>query len=143
MAKKKKKRVVKQGQPPASQPELASFEVSLHELEQIVSELESGNLSLSDSLEKYETGIKNLKICHQILEHAENRIRLLTGVDEDGAVTTTEFDAQETEMHQRGEKRTFQRVESTSDGDGHGREIDGDLDGEEDVEDHDDPGSLF
>lgn len=122
MAKKKKKRVVaKPGKQNAdaslnaqddvaseSPPKLASFETSLHELEEIVAELESGQLSLADSLSKYESGIRNLKACHQILESAENRIRLLTGVGKDGTPQTTEFDSQKTELYQRSDKRSMQ-----------------------------------
>lgn len=91
----------------ASPDGLQSFEQSLHDLEKVVSELESGNLTLSDSLAKYEEGIKNLKTCHRILESAENRIRLLTGVDRDGNPLTQEFDESATELNQRAEKKKF------------------------------------
>lgn len=121
MAKKKKKRVVSKSENQNSKatgatpeeldsnatPKLASFEGSLHDLEMIVAELESGQLSLADSLAKYESGIRNLKTCHQILENAENRIRMLTGVGKDGTPQTTEFDAQKTELYQRSDKRSM------------------------------------
>ena len=119
MAKKKKKKVVDQSERESAKPdqavEIASFEDSLNELEQIVAELEAGNLSLADSLEKYEKGIRNLKSCHQILEHAENRIRILTGVNRDGTATSEDFDVQKTELHDRSEKRIDDRSPNLDD----------------------------
>src|SRR5215470_5717111 len=62
----------------------SSFEDSLKELEKIVGELESGKLGLSDALARYEEGVKHLKGCQQLLEMAERKIELLSGVDADG-----------------------------------------------------------
>lgn len=124
MPKKKKIRV--KAKKDSGGEEIGSFEESLHELESIVRELESGNLSLADSLEKYEVGIKNLKSCHRILEAAENRIRLLTGVDREGNPVTEDFEGQETELYERSSKRTIRSV---------------DEEDEDDV--MDDEGSLF
>ena len=60
------------------------FETSLAEVEQIVAKLESGELGLTESLEQYETGIKQLKRCHALLDAAEQRVSLLSGFDADG-----------------------------------------------------------
>lgn len=60
------------------------FEESLSEVEQIVSQLESGELGLTASLEKYERGIRRLKQCHEILNAAEQRVSVLSGFDADG-----------------------------------------------------------
>jgi exodeoxyribonuclease VII small subunit len=60
------------------------FETSLAEVEQIVAGLESGELGLTESLEQYETGIKQLKRCHALLDAAEQRVSLLSGFDADG-----------------------------------------------------------
>jgi exodeoxyribonuclease VII small subunit len=60
------------------------FETSLAEVEQIVAKLESGELGLSESLEQYETGIKQLKRCHALLDAAEQRVSLLSGFDAEG-----------------------------------------------------------
>ena len=70
----------------------ASFEESLEELERIVAELESGKLGLSDALERYELGVKHLKSCQQLLQRAERKIELLSGVDADGNPITQPFD---------------------------------------------------
>ena len=43
-----------------------SFESNLINLEKIVSELESGQLSLEESLEKYKKGIDLVKKCNTI-----------------------------------------------------------------------------
>jgi exodeoxyribonuclease VII small subunit len=70
----------------------ACFEDSLAELEMIVAELESGKLGLSDALSRYEHGVKHLKACQQLLQRAERRIELLSGVDADGNPITQPFD---------------------------------------------------
>ena len=46
------------------------FEEALKKLEKIVDDLESGNLSLDDALDKYEEGIKLSKMCAKKLEAA-------------------------------------------------------------------------
>lgn len=48
-----------------------SFEDAMGELSKIVSELESGNVSLEESLKKYESGIKYVRICSSRLENAK------------------------------------------------------------------------
>jgi exodeoxyribonuclease VII small subunit len=73
-----------------------SFEQSLAELEQIVRQLEEGQLGLSDSLARYEVGVKRLKECYQLLERAERRIELLERVDAGGEPVTRPFDAEAT-----------------------------------------------
>ncbi len=60
-----------------------SFEDSLLELERMVRELEDGRLGLEDALARYEQGVGLIKSCYQQLRQAEQRIQLLTGVDEE------------------------------------------------------------
>lgn len=55
-----------------------SFEESLKELETIVSKLESGELSLEDSLARFELGTKLYKECKEELNIAEKKIAILT-----------------------------------------------------------------
>ena len=55
-----------------------SFETNLINLEKIVSELESGQLSLEESLEKYKKGIDLVKKCNTIIENAEKEVQRLT-----------------------------------------------------------------
>lgn len=51
-----------------------SFEESMKLLEQIVRELESGNLTLEQSLSKYADGVKLAKACRDQLQNAEELI---------------------------------------------------------------------
>jgi exodeoxyribonuclease VII small subunit len=61
-----------------------SFEQALSRLERVVKRLEEGDLGLAEALAEYEQGVQMLKQCHALLEKAERRIELLTGVDADG-----------------------------------------------------------
>jgi exodeoxyribonuclease VII small subunit len=73
-------------------PNQPSFEQALIDLEQIVHDLEDGRLSLEESLARYERGVGLLKRCYGLLQQAEQRIRVLTGVDESGRAITAPFD---------------------------------------------------
>jgi len=73
-----------------------TFECSLTLLQQIVHELEEGNLGLETSLMRFEEGIKLLRSCYRILEQAEQRIEILTGADAAGEPLTEPFDARAT-----------------------------------------------
>ena len=61
-----------------------SFEESLVELERTVRELEDGRLGLDEALARYEQGVGLIKFCYNQLRQAEQKILLLTGVDENG-----------------------------------------------------------
>jgi len=65
-----------------------NFERSLAELEAVVHDLEDGQLGLAQALARYEQGVKHLKHCYQMLEAAERKIELLTGIAEDGTPCT-------------------------------------------------------
>ena len=68
------------------------FEDALARLEQIVHTLEEGDIGLNESLEKYEEGVKLLRQSYELLEKAERRIELLSGVDAEGNPVTEPFD---------------------------------------------------
>lgn len=55
-----------------------SFESSLEELESLVSNLEDGDLSLEESLKKFEEGTKLYKFCKNELGKAEKKITKLS-----------------------------------------------------------------
>ena len=55
-----------------------NFEKSLKDLEQIVRELESGDVNLDESLKKFEQGIELYKKCRSTLETAEKKIKILS-----------------------------------------------------------------
>ncbi len=65
-----------------SQPNLANtepnFEAALAELEKIVSQMESGNLPLEQSLSAYKRGAELLQSCQKSLTDAEQQVRILT-----------------------------------------------------------------
>ena len=67
---------------PKNQP--ISFEESLAKLEQVVTDLESGEIGLDDSLQRYEEGIQHIRRCRAELEQAEKRIEMLVNIDEEG-----------------------------------------------------------
>ena len=73
---------------PAAGDQPGTFEQSLAELEAIVHQLEDGELGLAESLARYEQGVKHLKHCYQLLQSAEQKIDLLTGVSDDGSPIT-------------------------------------------------------
>ena len=65
---------------PTSDPDrdgLADFEASLQELEQIVTRMEQGQLSLEQSLTAFETGVKLTRNCQETLKKAEQRVNVL------------------------------------------------------------------
>ncbi|APH38856.1 exodeoxyribonuclease VII small subunit [Methanohalophilus halophilus] len=61
----------------SSNTENRNFEDSLLELEDIVEKLESGQISLQESMEMFERGIKLAGICNHILQESEQRIEQL------------------------------------------------------------------
>lgn len=69
------------------------FEKKLNRLEEIVTKMESGDLSLEESLKLFEEGIKNSRECHKQLTEAEEKVKLLLGVDASGQAETEDFDA--------------------------------------------------
>lgn len=58
--------------------ELAEFEGSLDELELLVAQMESGDLSLEESLQAFERGVALTRSCQQALKTAELRVQALT-----------------------------------------------------------------
>ena len=58
-------------------PELASFEESLTKLEEIVAQLERGDLSLEDSVKLFEEGTRLSADCRKQLEEAEGKVEML------------------------------------------------------------------
>jgi exodeoxyribonuclease VII small subunit len=61
----------------AETPPVVDFEHSLDELEQLVSRMEGGEMSLDESLSAFERGIGLYRHCQQALDKAELRVRLL------------------------------------------------------------------
>ena len=70
-----------------------SFEKNMSNLENIVTELEKGELNLDESISKFEEGIKISKECNKILEEAEKKITIL--LEKDGDVKEENFVSEE------------------------------------------------
>lgn len=70
--------------------EKQNFEEAIKELEVIASELENGDLSLDESVAKFEQGMKLSKKCSDLLEDAEKRITILLK-DDDNNVKEENF----------------------------------------------------
>ena len=54
-----------------------TFEEQIGELEEIVQKLENGDVSLDESLELFEQGVKLTKGCQKMLDTAEKKVRVL------------------------------------------------------------------
>lgn len=66
-----------------------NFEEMMKKLEEISKELEVGNLSLDESVKKFEEGMEISKKCSEVLEQAEKRISIL--VEKDNNITEENF----------------------------------------------------
>lgn len=77
--------------PPVDKPaKKEKLEDLLKQVEDAVEGLESGELGLEESLDKYETGMKALKQCYAILEQAEKKIQILVK-EKDGSLSARDF----------------------------------------------------
>ena len=65
-----------------------TFKEASVELEQIVRSLESGDLELEESLERYGRGVELLKSLRERLSNAEQRVRVLLDATDENAATT-------------------------------------------------------
>lgn len=70
-----------------------NFEESMKKLEEIVTELENGNLNLDESVNKFEEGMKLAKQCNHILESAEKKIMIL--LENNGEIKEEKFDVEQ------------------------------------------------
>jgi exodeoxyribonuclease VII small subunit len=74
-----------------------SFEEALESLERIVEQLEEGNLSLEDTLKKFEEGIRLSRLCEKKLKQAQKKVSMLIK-DEEGIFKEVPFvEPEETE----------------------------------------------
>ena len=65
-----------------------TFKEASIELEQIVRSLESGDLELEDSLERYSRGVELLRSLGGRLANAERKVRVLLDATDENAATT-------------------------------------------------------
>jgi len=91
------------------------FEEALKKLEKIVEELEGGSLSLDDSLEKYEEGIRLSKACSKKLEVARKKVEILLK-SEDGSLELKPFDEKTAEEEIKPDASQKKRKQKTEEG---------------------------
>jgi len=66
------------------------FEESLARLESLVERMETGDLSLEESLKTFEDGIKLTRECQQALKSAEQKVKLL--IEKNGEIEEQPFE---------------------------------------------------
>ena len=66
------------------------FEAAIEDLEQMVEQLESGDLSLEDALATFEKGVGLVRYCNQKLSEVEKKVELLVR-DKEGQLRLKAF----------------------------------------------------
>ncbi|HOW62244.1 MAG TPA: exodeoxyribonuclease VII small subunit [Candidatus Contendobacter sp.] len=67
------------------------FEMALAELESLVGQLEQGELTLDDALQRFDRGIALVRDCQHALQAAEQKVDQL--IERNGRLAVTPFDA--------------------------------------------------
>ena len=65
----------------AKSSEAVDFETTLQQLEDLVQQMESGELGLEESLKAFERGVKLTRQCQTALKDAELKVQALTADD--------------------------------------------------------------
>lgn len=66
-----------------------NFEKSLDQLEELVEDMEHGDLTLEESLKAFEKGVKLTRDCQSALDQAEQKVQLL--IEDNGEIHSEEF----------------------------------------------------
>lgn len=74
----------------STESKIKNFEKNLSTLEKLVEALESGDLSLEQSLNQFEKGVKMTRECQAALEAAEQKVEML--VARNGEIELVDFD---------------------------------------------------
>ena len=77
----KKKEMAEQG---------PGFEDLLAETEELAGKMEQGGLTLDESLQAYEKGVANLRLCADLLRSAEEKVKVL--LEKDGVFALEDLD---------------------------------------------------
>lgn len=72
-----------------------NYEKSIKDLEKLVEQMESGDLSLENSLKNFEKGIKLTRECQAALKTAEQKVQIL--IEENGQAFLEELEDDEIE----------------------------------------------
>ncbi|HOA50657.1 MAG: exodeoxyribonuclease VII small subunit [Thermogutta sp.] len=101
---------------PSGEESTPRFEDALRELEAIVERLERGQLGLDEALAEYERGVRLIRHCRELLQKAERRIEILSGIDEQQRPITQPFEEEDLSLEEKREKRSRRRgVKNLSD----------------------------
>lgn len=68
------------------------FEKKLKRLEEIVSKMEEGKLSLEEHIKIFQEGMDLSRKCQKQLSEAEQKVKILMDVDKNSEVKTQDFD---------------------------------------------------
>lgn len=75
---------------------IISFENAINELEALVEEMEHGEITLEESLKKFERGIELTRTCQKALQEAEQKVQILVEGKEKDAIVDLD-DAEQTD----------------------------------------------
>ena len=73
-------------------PEKLGFEEAIEQLEELIDQIESGEIGLEESLKRYEQGSALIKRCRAILDGAQETISQLTTTADGGLAVDEEND---------------------------------------------------
>jgi exodeoxyribonuclease VII small subunit len=90
-----------------------SFEKALDKLEKIVEELEDGELTLDETIKKFEEGVKLSRLCEKKLSAAQKKVSLLTK-DEKGNLKEMPFAPEDDEEGAERERTGAEDAETES-----------------------------
>ncbi len=79
----------------ASKRKKLDYEAAVSELENLVSRLEQGDISLEESLKLYEKGVLLARDCQEALQAAEQKVQML--LQQAGQTTLVDFDTPNTQ----------------------------------------------
>jgi exodeoxyribonuclease VII small subunit len=71
--------------------EKPTFETAFEQLQAAVKKLESGELSLEQSLKQFEEGVRLTRLCQEYLTAAEQRVEILMKSNSEGSVSLQPF----------------------------------------------------
>ena len=80
---------------PAKKKTDFDFETALHELEDLVEQMEQGNASLEASLKMFERGVALTRQCQKALSEAEQKVQILMDNDNNEELTDFSMEKQE------------------------------------------------
>ena len=94
-----------------------TFEQNMTELDKIVQSLESGSITLDESLKQYVKGVALIRACHQQLDFVKRKLEVLSGLDENGNAITQPMEDEVLDNEQKVKARSARRGYKKTDAD--------------------------